>query len=327
MIYAFNTCGEAEAIANSIKTESLSRFGWSYIDSADLTVIKDLVWSEMSEEQVSIWKKTHFLLSIKPGDWVVHINTPSYGRCIAAKVVEPYHFDITGIEGDYRHCLTVDTDTVIEFDRNDILVHPVISRRLKLQGHKWRIYYEKEFAESIDALNNKKDIQPIENKELYHLKNELDAIFTNITGKIHSTHPEKKLEYLMCSIFKNIPNVTEAYVNGSGWGTDHGADIIVKYNSGIDILNLQKQETLVVQVKSFEGEHYDLNCVKQIETAIKKFDANCAMLITTAKSTIELENAINELGERLSNLPIAIMSGGDVAKFILKYENNSLIEM
>ena len=93
------------------------------------------------------------------------------------------------------------------------------------------------------------------------------------------------MEYLICKLFKNVPNVVETYVNGSGWGTDFGADVVVKYTSCLGILNLQHEETLVIKVKSYEGEHWNTNFVNQIKTAMEKFKAHCGLIITTAKST------------------------------------------
>jgi hypothetical protein len=92
---------------------------------------------------------------------------------------------------------------------------------------------------------------------------------------------------------------------------------------------LEKEEKLVVQVKSYTGQHWETNAVEQIETAIKEFQANAGLIITTAESTDNLEKAIENLSNKLSKpeqdgglnkpIPIGLIAGEEVAKFVLKY--------
>ena len=328
-IYVFNK-GNDEAVnfvSKSLKNDGISRFGWSYHDNANLRDLENKPWSEMNDREIETWNKSKFLLNIKPGDWVVHINVPSWGLCTAAKVESDYFFGENNEISDFRHCLKIDKSSLVEFDRNAEEVHPYISARLKLQGKYWKIFAEKEFFDSLDNLKNETKISNKgDSVGLHFLKDELNEALESVTYLIHKTHPEKKLEYLICDLFKNIPNVTEATVNGSGWGTDFGADIIVKYTSGLGILNLQHEETLVIQVKSYEGEHWDINSVDQIKTAIEKFQANCGLLITTANSTKALEEAIDNLSKEIEK-PVALLAGSDVAKFFLKFQKGMLFEI
>ena len=76
-IWVFNDPGHeyCEFIKNSLQ-QGISRFGWSYHDTADLKVIKNKSWSEMSKDEILTWRKSSFLLNIKKGDWIVHINNP-----------------------------------------------------------------------------------------------------------------------------------------------------------------------------------------------------------------------------------------------------------
>ena len=315
-------------MSKSLRNEGISRFGWSYYDSANLKDLEQQSWESMNEKEIETWNKSKFLLGIKQGDWVVHINVPYWGACSAAKIDSGYFFEETNNEiGDFRHCLKIDKNSLIEFERNAEEIHPYISARLKLQGKYWRIFAEKEFLES---LNNLKNGTKITNKGdsigLHFLKDEIKEVFQTLTHKIHKTHPEKKLEYLICELFKNVPNVVETYVNGSGWGTDFGADVVVKYTSGLGILNLQHEETLVIQVKSYEGKHWNTNLVNQIKTAMEKFKAHCGLIITTAKSTKVLEEAVDNLSKEIDK-PVALLAGNNVAKFFLKFEKGMLFEL
>jgi len=136
-------------LSDSIKN-GVSRFGWSYINTADLTKLKYKRWQEMSKEEQDCWAKANFLLGIKEGDWVVHINLPYWGYCLAGKVIETYSFEHNGNDfGDYRHLLKLDKNTIVEFERNDDGVLPIISSRLKLQGRYWTIQYVDEFLQTL----------------------------------------------------------------------------------------------------------------------------------------------------------------------------------
>src|ERR1035441_3709187 len=93
-------------LADSIKS-GLSRFGWGYDDGVDLTLLKDKPWQEMTrKEERDCWAKANFLLGVEKNDWVVHINLPCWGSCIAGQVTDTYSFEQAGNQfGDYRHLL------------------------------------------------------------------------------------------------------------------------------------------------------------------------------------------------------------------------------
>lgn len=86
-----------------------------------------------------------------------------------------------------------------------------------------------------------------------------------ITIKIQKAHPAGKLESFITEVFRKIPIVTDVYEHGKhkGWGTDNGVDLIVTYKTGFTFSNLEKEEKLVVQVKSFTGQHSETNAVEK----------------------------------------------------------------
>ena len=327
-IWAFNTPNKEslQFVSDSLK-QGISRFGWGYIDTADIRVLEPKPWGKMTKDELLIWSKTSFLSKIKKGDWIVHINVPHWGAVTTGQVIEEYDFEKEDNEiSDFRHFFKLDIKSIITFDRNSPNVHPLISRKLKLRGKHWRVYAEKEFFETIENLKSGNiSIQENSTIGVHYLKNELKPFYDKITKIIHNTHPEKKLEYFLADVFENIPNVTEVKVNGSGWGTDYGADIIVKYNSGLEILDLNKEDVLVVQVKSYEGQHWSTEAVDQIKTAIETFNADAGMIITTAKSTVNIEKEIENVSNVLE-IPISLIAGENVAKFVLKYGKDLLFD-
>ncbi len=313
MVWAFNQVDDdscKQKVYNSFKN-GISRFGWSQEDNHNL---KGGKWTDWHSKQL-------FLLEIKKGDWIVHINTPKYGKCIAAKVISEYNFD-DGLDcggwTDFRHCFNVDTETIIEFDRNDANVLPTVNLRPRQRYH--RVYAVEDFLQSIENLKtNAVNLNKGESKEIFHLKDKTEDYLKKITKLIQSTHKGKDLERFMANVFRKLPNVIDVRENGSGWKTDYGADLIViiKFSIG----NLDFENIIVVQIKSFEGEHYDLNAVEQIKTAIETYDANAGIIITTAERTEKLENKVQQISNEIGK-PIDIIAGEDVAKFVIKYASD-----
>jgi hypothetical protein len=85
-IWTFNKVDDKkgrELVYQSIKSGK-SRFGWSQKDEHNLK-LKDN-WTNWHSKQL-------FLLEVRPGDWIVHINTPQWGKCIAVQVLSEYEFD------------------------------------------------------------------------------------------------------------------------------------------------------------------------------------------------------------------------------------------
>ncbi len=327
-VWAFNKPGD-EAISyiyDSVR-KGASRFGWSYTDAADLLKLEEKSWEEMNEAETDCYKTACFLTEIEIGDWIVHINVPEWGKCTAAKVSGGYKFDTEGNEfEDYLHMIEVDPSSIIVFDRNDPNVLPNVSSKLKLRGNHWHIYCVDDFIETIKNLKDNKVKVSKDGYGEYHLKNDIETTFKSITKLIHKNFPGKNLEYFIAKIIERMPNVREVKVNGSGWKSDFGADILVTYNSGLEILDLEKEEILVVQVKSYEGQHYDLHAVEQIKAAIEKFEASMGLIITTAETTHEIEKAVETLSKNLKK-PISIISGADVAKFLIKYASDLIINI
>ncbi len=308
-------------LTSSIRN-GVSRFGWGYTDKADLNKVAAKPFHERDEQERQCWAKANFLLEVQPGDWVVHINLPYWGACFAGKVAERYSFEQDDNEvSDFRHMLKLDSGTIVEFGRSDDRVLPIIGSRLRLQGRFWRIRHEQEFLQTIENINAgelKKGAD--ESVGVFYLKKDLLPLLSAITDKIYRTHPAGHLEGLTAAVFRKIPKVVDVRENGrhKGWATDNGADLIVTYKSGLAVGNLEKDETLVVQVKSYTGQHWEVNAVSQTETAIKEYEADAGLIITTAESTRELEAAVEELSAKLGK-PIGLIAGADVAKFVLKH--------
>jgi hypothetical protein len=155
-VYALKGSSECDIYASLKKGEG--RFGWSYIETADLRQLKQRVekdgWDNLSDEEKDCYQS--FLLDFKEGDYVIYINVPEWGKCTVARVTGPYQWRFE--DGDFNHRFLVDPASVYVLDRNDAIVHPALRSRLKLQGRWWRIYLQSEFEALLKSL--KEGIRP-----------------------------------------------------------------------------------------------------------------------------------------------------------------------
>ncbi len=310
-VWAFNKVDNKDArnlVYQSLKNGK-SRFGWSQKDEHNLK-LKDN-WSDWHSKQL-------FLLQIKKGDWIVHINTPTWGKCVAVRVLEEYDFD-EGLECpfgfDFRHVFLVEKESFIEFDRKDENVLPSVN--LFPRGRYQRIKAEKDFKSSINNLKNRSvKLDNGESRGEFHLKERTETTLSEITKAIHSMNKSKNLERFLAKVFNQIDGVIDVNENGFGWKTDHGADLIVTMSSSIGHLVFENK--IVVQVKSFNGDHNSLHAVDQVKEGIKKYDATAGMIITTGNKTEQLENKIQAISEEIG-YPIDLLAGDDVAKFVIKH--------
>ncbi len=283
--------------------EGKSRFGWSTEDNDDLR-------TSWSGEQA-------FLLRIKSGDWIVHVNLPNRGECTAVRATGQYGFD-EGLkcswDVDYRHYIPVDAGTVITFERRSPNIVPTVNLRPRARYHQIRAVAD--FLESMDNVRfDRIKVSEGQSGELMHLKNKASPLLNQITVLLQRTHKSKSLEGLIARVLRKMPHVVNVEENGFGWGTDHGADLIVTMQTGLG--NLQFERKIVVQVKSFEGSHSDLHAVEQVIEGIKFYNADAGMIITTGESTEALETEIATRAAALAK-PIDLIAGKDVAKFVLQ---------
>jgi len=308
---------ERQLIYQSVKSGK-SRFGWSQKDEHNLK-LKDN-WTDWHSRQL-------FLLQVKPGDWIIHINTPTYGRCIAAQVLTEYDFD-DGLQcswggADFRHYFNVDVETIVEFDRRDQNVLPSVNLNPRQRYH--RIYAVDDFFKSIENLKtNAVELNDGESKEEFHLKEKTDEYLSEISSLIHEMHKSKNLERFLAKVFRKIPGVIDVYENGFGRGTDYGADLIITMSSSLG--NLEFENKIIVQVKSFEGTHYGLEAVDQVKMGIHQYEGTAGMIITTAKKSEKLENKVLEVSDEIG-VPIDLLASDDVTKFVIKYAPELLFKL
>ncbi len=175
-----------------------SRFGWG--DSGNLREHWD---GELA-----------FLLRIKPDDWIVHVNLPSYGRCVAVAVTGEYNFD-EGIQcvfendppcNNFNHYIPVDAKTLIEFDRSDPNVLSTVN--LKPRARYQQVRAKDDFFKTLQNLKGDRvKLKKGESREVFHLRDKANPLLAKITKQIQETHRGKKLESLLAEVIRNIPGV------------------------------------------------------------------------------------------------------------------------
>ena len=303
-------------LADSVKCGK-SRFGWSTEECDNL-------------KESQNWERARlqlFLLEVKSGDWIVHINLPEWGRCLAVKVIDPYNFD-NGIEllpgyRDFRHYFNVDVTSLLEFNRKDENVLPNVNLYPRYRFH--RIYNEDDFHKTLENLRlGRVSLDLEQTAEEFHLKEINSTVLDSVTNSIQQMNRGKNLETFLAKVIRETPGEVDVYENGKGWGTDEGADLIVTMASKLGRLQLEKK--IVIQIKSYQGAQVNTDAVDQIENAIKKFNADAGMIITTGTSTEELENAISSVSNNI-NRPIDLLASRDVAKLAIKYAPHLVFDL
>mgnify|MGYP003539595120 CR=1 FL=1 len=84
----------------------------------------------------------------------------------------------------------------------------------------------------------------------------------------------------------------------------------------------KKEYTVVAQVKSYKWSINDNNAIEQCKTAIEKFKAEYAILITTAKISDEFNKKIEDYNDSKTQENTGIISlvdGEKLAKLYIKY--------
>ena len=323
-VWAFNkpdTEEEVKLLYRSVG-EGKSRFGWSWRNEHNLKIDRENNWQKN-------WTKEHprqlFLLSIKPGHWIVHLHMPSYGWCVAAKVVSEYDFDEginTSDVQNFRHFFQIDVETIVEFERSSKKVHSAVNLKPRQRYH--QVYAVKEFIRSIEAIKNDREIEIEGSRERYDLLNESDKILEQIPCLIHRIHKGKKLESFLAEVIRKIPGVSDVKENGSSGRNEHGADLIVTTKTSVG--NLEIKNTIVVQVKSYEGDVLDTNAVDQIKRAIEHYKASAGMIITTGERTETLGSAVANAGRELG-CDIDLLAGKELAQFVIRYAPDQLFRL
>lgn len=318
---------------NNIRTQV---FAFAKIDDQDA---RDKVYQEikrgksrfgMWDQTVSLREQYHgrngFLLRIREGDWIVHVNSPSYGHCVAVQASGEYEFD-EGVEcgwgsgRDFHNYIPVNTDTIIEFERSDPNVIPSVNLSPMRRGQ--RILQVEDFLVSLENLRqNKFSTDQGETRSVIHLQEKIqETLLPQITALIHKMNRSKEFERFLHRIFDSMLNV-ESIQNGFGWKSDHGADLIVSFQNPLVGVSLTSK--LVVQAKSYEGNHFDTKAIDQLIEAIEKYGADGGLLITTAKNTEHLEDYVRKTTESHGKV-IDVIAGNDVAKFVIRHAPELLI--
>lgn len=266
------------------------------------------------------------LLRIKEGDWIVHVNSPEYGSCVAVRAVGSYQFD-DGIPveyggRDFNNFIPVNPESVIEFSRDDPNVLPSVNLapRKRIQ----RVLAVDDFLQSLENLRTQRFTEYEEGiKGTAHVKSKIRTeIYPQITSIIQEMNRGKDFEKYLHKIFLSMPNIRDVQKNGFGWKSDQGADLIVEFENPIAGVNLTTK--LIIQAKSYVGSHYDLNAVDQIREGIDAFKADGGLLITTAESTEELEDKLRKTSEEIGKT-IDLMAGAAVARFVLSHAPELLL--
>jgi Restriction endonuclease len=114
-------------------------------------------------------------------------------------------------------------------------------------------------------------------------------------------------------------------VKPRGGAGDHGADVLAVFEYGLPVPGLLQQSTCVIQVKSFQGEHWDTKAVDDIRRAFEHYpEAEMGLIVSTASSSTQgLDNALDKLRQETGK-PVSLLIGADLAAFLLRFGTQAL---
>ena len=303
--------------------EGVGRFGWSYVETADLRQLKNRIdqrgWEDLDERELDCYQA--FLLDLKEDDYVVYLNMPEPRWCTLARVTGPcpYFWKWDGEGSDFNHRFHIDPSSVAHFMRNDAIVQRALYHKLNpLRRHQGIYDVHEEFERLLQALREGKAGKPSTTEtRLDSLREAIKPSLSEITENIRRNYPRVDLEELIARVLRNVPGVRD--VREQGGSGEHGADLLVTYDSGIPIAELQGEHTCVVQVKAFKGEHWDTQAVKQIRKALDRWSADAGLIASAASSTsAALDDALDQLREETGK-PVGLLIGDDLAAFVMRY--------
>ena len=304
-------------------------FGWGYHADYDLNNLKD------NEH----YGKIRFLKNIKAGDKIVYTHYSHkndvekgnhYGQCLVMTVVgeQPYSFNNEILEkhGDFANTISIDINTIYEFNRNDPAIHRRIAKALcpRSSYQKIKEEYVDKFNSSIE--NHKKGIT---NPDYFN--KEIGVGVDAIIKAIQHNHPAAELEYfaknLLTQVYTSMYDNVNIYRVSSAWKPQDGADLILTYTTkeeDIDVPIPTQDMKVVVQVKSYEWSINSDHPIDQCKEAIAKFNADYAIIFTTATMGATFQEKLDAVNSPTNNgeekiKPIICLSALDVVKLYLKY--------
>ena len=316
-----------DEIYQSITEDGLSRFGWSYLDVCDLRLEdREKLDEKVRWDAKDCYHKTKFLLNIEPGDWIVHLGLRDNQRmCVAVPVTGNYEFKapLSAI-GDFRHCIPVDKEQVLEFAWNDEDIEPSISNRLSGQRRKWGTvrsnktgFFNSLRRKFLKEGQQESSVQVLPKGERYFIE-DLPSLYSQITKSAQKNHPRANLEGFIVGLLEKNPCFSGVKTTSNK--KEHGADIVAYVES---LPGFADPVNFVAQVKSFTGDHRKTEGVDQLKEAIDYYGANIAVLFSTGNPTPELEEAMNELVKEHPEVSVSLIAGEEFGKFVWTYFKDS----
>lgn len=323
-IYAIKASDKPEHVemVNMSLRNGEGRFGWSYVETADLKQLRQRIeshgWNSLDDKEKDCYHD--FLLGLCPDDYVVYVNVPVWGKCTLARVAGPYEWRWEG--GDFNHRFPVDKSSVQSFDRNLEVVPAMLRTRLKLPGRWWQVYAQEEFKDLLSRLPEA-DGAALSSwrTNLRELSTKVRPLLLKFAEQIHLTHQRKELEILMEKVFLRVPGVRS--VERQQGGADHGADLLVDFEF-VPIPGLVQTQTLAVQVKSYTGIQEESRAVEDLDRAFEHYEKmgraiHMGLVVSTAdKAGDRLLQASEELAERWGK-PVSVVVGPDLVEFFLQH--------
>jgi hypothetical protein len=275
--WGIRTSKERHSLTGEHLQHGVLRQGWGWQDLREVGRLVEL--DEADDEQRSIWRYTHRMLDIEPGDVVLTPHQLEWHRNGVWRVVGGYEFDplpnMWNSSPDFGHVLRVEPLGVI--DHRSAVVSSDLRRALT-SGFRSRMRQLDAYGVDIERLlKDPSAARPSAAAEHFEQvrKKAREALGQSLLEQYKDADFEKPIRAMLEALYPNA-------VRHTAGPAESGRDFVIE---DTDALGLSR--TVIVQVKSWSG-HVDERALahglRQLATGIDAQDGavDLAVLLTLA---------------------------------------------
>ena len=303
------------------------RQGWGWQPEQDLRLIlaKKKDGQELNEDEKVAWRNKRMLSDtwngLREGDVAICPNLPEQGRWVIARIEGPYRYEEHPEHDDFRHILPVKPlrskdGTIAIVNPNDPVVDARLRGTMRTMSRMWGIDNLGDAVEEIiAAIASDSDLSEGQTKEQRRegfLTDIRKQVADMVWERVEKVYRGAEFEHLLIPLLESVYG--DGAVEHRGGAGEKGADLIVTTQGPLG-LTFQT----AIQVKMYDGTHYDTHPLDQLRRARKEHGVQAGVVLTTANEVSqEFQDALVNLGEELK-IDIQAWTREDFVRLLLAH--------